>query len=68
MVECMVKILVYDETMNFIGGWGCEANREIIDECVRVGARDDVVPVAGSRGGNMSYCCSFARFPSCFTE
>ena len=40
-----------------IGGWGCESNREIIDMCVRVGARGDVLSVAGSRGANISYCC-----------
>ena len=34
---------------------------------LRVCARDDVIPVAGSRGANMSCCCcSFARFPLCF--
>ena len=35
---------------------------------LRVCARDDVIPVAGSRGANMSCCCcSFARFPLCFS-
>ena len=35
---------------------------------LRVGARDDVIPVAGSRGANMCSCsCCFARFPFCFS-